>query len=200
MVRPERDRIGGDSENHVEIDEAWVGRMTRGEGRGVRDQSLVICAVEVRRSKPNLGIGGTVPRRNGRYAGRVRLEVIPDRSARSIMGFIEAAIEPGAQVVTDAWSSYNGLTARGFRHVPVPMHGNSALAEDYLPSSIWCSAISRRGCGVAIMAYRGSTCRRISTSMRSDSAGGSIRSTASGRCSELAVGLRIFGRMAAPAL
>jgi transposase-like protein len=49
------------------------------------------------------------------------------------MGFIEAAVEPGAQIVTDPWSSYNGLTVKGYRHVPVPMHGNPALAEDYLP-------------------------------------------------------------------
>lgn len=133
MVRPERDRIGGDPEIHVESDEAWVGGMTRGKGRGVHDQSLVICAVEVRRRKPNAGSGGAVPRRNGRYAGRVRLEVIPDRSAKSIMGFVEAAIEPGAQVVTDAWGSYNGLSQRGYRHVPVPMYGDPAKAEDYLP-------------------------------------------------------------------
>lgn len=133
MVRPERDRIGGDPENHVEIDETWVGGMTRGQGRGVHDQSLVIAAVEVRRRKPNAGIGGPVPRRNGRYAGRVRLEVIPDRSAKSLIGFIQGAVEPGVQVVSDAWRGYNTLTAKGYRHVPVTMGGNPALAEDYLP-------------------------------------------------------------------
>jgi hypothetical protein len=44
MVRPDRDRIGGHPRDHVEIDEAWVGGRTRGEGRGVHDQSLVIAA------------------------------------------------------------------------------------------------------------------------------------------------------------
>ena len=45
MVRPDRDRIGGQPRDHVEIDESWVGGRTRGEGRGVHDQSLVIAAV-----------------------------------------------------------------------------------------------------------------------------------------------------------
>ena len=64
MVRPRRDRIGGQPRDHVEIDESWVGDRTRGEGRGVHDQSLVIAAVEVRQRKPE-NVNG-VPRRNGR--------------------------------------------------------------------------------------------------------------------------------------
>ena len=35
MVRPDQDRIGGRPKEHVEVDEAWVGGRTRGEGRGV---------------------------------------------------------------------------------------------------------------------------------------------------------------------
>src|ERR1700745_3617503 len=34
MVRPDRDRIGGQPRDHVEIDESWVGGRTRGEGPG----------------------------------------------------------------------------------------------------------------------------------------------------------------------
>lgn len=133
MVRPDRDRIGGNPEDHVEVDETWIGGATRGQGRGVHDQSLVIAAVEVRRRKPNAGIGAKVPRRNGRYAGRVRLEVIPDRSARSLVGFVHGAVEPGAQVVTDGWGGYNTLTEKGYRHVPVVIAGNPDVVEDYLP-------------------------------------------------------------------
>jgi hypothetical protein len=76
---------------------------------------------------------GAVPRRNGRYAGRIRLEVVPDRSAKSLVGFVEAAVEPGAQVVTDAWGAYNTLTEKGYRHVPVAMSGNPAMPDDHLP-------------------------------------------------------------------
>lgn len=67
MVRPDRDRIGGRANEHVEVDETWVGGRTRGEGRGVHHKTLVACAVEVRRRAP-----GTAQdmRKDGRYAGR----------------------------------------------------------------------------------------------------------------------------------
>ena len=133
MVRPGRDRIGGQPRDHVEIDKSWVGGRTQGEGRGVHDQSLVIAAVEVRPRKPE-NVNG-VPRRNGRYAGRIRMEVVPDRSARSLCGFVEAAVEPGAVVVTDAWGGYATLPDRGYRHLPVAAQGDPSVAEDFLPIS-----------------------------------------------------------------
>jgi hypothetical protein len=99
MVRPDRDRIGQNPDEHVEIDESWVGGKTRGQGRGVHDQTLVVAAVEVRRSKPKGH--GSAPRRHGRCAGRIRLEVISDRSAATVIPFVQGAVEPGAQIVTD---------------------------------------------------------------------------------------------------
>jgi hypothetical protein len=41
MVRPDQDRIGGRANEHVEVDETWVGGRTRGEGRGVHHKVLV---------------------------------------------------------------------------------------------------------------------------------------------------------------
>ena len=76
-----------------------------------------------------------MPRRNGRYAGRIRMEVVPDRSARSLCGFVEAAVEPGAVVVTDAWGGYATLPDRGYRHLPVAAQGDPSVAEDFLPIS-----------------------------------------------------------------
>jgi Transposase zinc-ribbon domain/ISXO2-like transposase domain len=113
MVRPERDRIGGDPENHVELDETLVGGATRGLGRGVHDLSLVVAAVEVRRRNPKAN--GQVLRRHGRYAGRVRLEVMPDRSAKSLVGFVEAAVEPGACASGDPWQSRDGRGLLAYR-------------------------------------------------------------------------------------
>src|ERR1700722_12138034 len=52
MVRPDQDRIGGRANEHVEVDESWIGGRTRGEGRGVHHKVLVACAVEVRHRKP----------------------------------------------------------------------------------------------------------------------------------------------------
>ena len=48
MVRPHQDRIGGRANEHVEVDETWIGGRTRGEGRGVHHKVLVACAVEAK--------------------------------------------------------------------------------------------------------------------------------------------------------
>ena len=78
MVRSDQDRIGARAGEHVEVDETYVGGRTRGEGRGVHHKTLVAAAVEVSHREP-----GTAQdkRKDGRYAGRVRLSVAADRSA-----------------------------------------------------------------------------------------------------------------------
>jgi transposase-like protein len=133
MVRPDRDTIGGNlgRGDHVEIDETWVGGATRGEGRGVHDQSLVIAAVEVRTRPPKKG--DKPMRRGGRYAGRLRMDVVPDRTAKSLCGFIENAVTPGAMIITDAAPSYSTLAAKGFEHLPVVEANDPKVAEEYLP-------------------------------------------------------------------
>jgi ISXO2-like transposase domain len=50
-----------------------------------------------------------------------------------LISFVEGAVEPGTQIVSDAWGGYNELTQRGYQHVPVAMSGNPAMAEAYLP-------------------------------------------------------------------
>ena len=86
MVRPGRDRIGGNlaRRDHVEIDETWVGGKTRGEGRGTHDMTLVIGAVEVRQRPPKKG--DKPERRGGRYAGRLRLAAPPQHGASVGLG------------------------------------------------------------------------------------------------------------------
>jgi transposase-like protein len=128
MVRPDRDRIGGVKGQHVEVDETWIGGATRGEGRGVHNQTLVVAAVEVRQKADS-----TKARRGGRYAGRLRMDVVPNRSARALCGFVEKAVEPGAMVITDAAPSYATLTERGYAHLPVVEAGDAQVAEEYLP-------------------------------------------------------------------
>jgi transposase-like protein len=130
MVRPDRDRIGGRADEHVEVDETWVGGRTRGEGRGVHHKTLVAAAVEVRQREPGTKLDA---RRNGRYAGRVRLAVIPDRSAASLCGFVEHAVEPGTKIVTDNWSGYADIAARGYDHHAIAERGDPRVAEEHLP-------------------------------------------------------------------
>jgi hypothetical protein len=84
MVRPDQDRIGGRVGEHVEVDETYVGGKTRGEGRCVHHRTLVSAAVEIRHLKPG---NAQDNRKDGRYAGRVRLAVapaaLPNRCANS---------------------------------------------------------------------------------------------------------------------
>lgn len=130
MVRPDQDRIGGKPDETVEADETWVGGRTRGKGRGVHDMVLVACAVEVRQRKRT---GSLNKRKTGRYAGRVRLSVVPDRSAKSLVGFIESVVMPGTTVITDDWSGYAALGKRGYLHTAVAERGDMEVAETFLP-------------------------------------------------------------------
>jgi ISXO2-like transposase domain len=114
--------------DHVEIDETWI---VRGEGGGpkVDDSVLVSAAVEV-------GIRPTKKddkpmRRGGRFAGRSRLGIVPNRSARTLVGFVEKVVEPGAMVGTDAAPAYNNLSESEYVHLLVVEAGNGGFAEEY---------------------------------------------------------------------
>jgi len=130
MVRRNQDRIGGLPGEHIEADETWVGGRTRGKGRGVHDMVLVCGAVEVRWRK---GESPLNKRRAGRYAGRLRLAIVPDRSMESLCGFIKSAVEPGNMVVTDGCDSYGDIVHSGYNLFAVPTRGDHKVAEAYLP-------------------------------------------------------------------
>lgn len=137
MVRPDADKIG--NEHPVELDETWVGGRTRGEGKGMHHKVCVVGAVEVRKRKANLkeklhkGQSKAIPRRGGRYAGRLRLSVVPDRTAHSLVGFARAAIAPGTKIITDDWSGYDKLNTYGYTHQAVAERGDVSVAEEWLP-------------------------------------------------------------------
>ena len=127
MVRPGRDKIGTDGW-HVEVDESYVGGRTRGEGRGTTHKVLVAGAVEVRVL--------TKPRRKGErqlYAGRLRLALVPSRAKPALERFVQAAVEPGTTVVTDAWTGYEGLGALGYEHHPITIGGDQSRTDESLP-------------------------------------------------------------------
>ena len=123
---------------------------TRGEGRGVHHKVLVACAVEVRHRKP-----GTArdKRNDGRYAGRVRLAVAADRSAKSLCGFVDGAVAPGTLIVTDDWSGYADLRKRGYDHHAIAECGDSEVTDEFLPIihlvfanlKTWLTGIHHRG-------------------------------------------------------
>ena len=139
MVRPDRDRIGG--EYVVEVDEAEVGGRTRGEGRGVHHKATVVGAVEVRRGDPEeirrkrkrQKHDKGRPVRGETYAGRLRLRHVPNRGGMTLTSFVLDSVAKGSTVVTDGWIGYDGLKKLGYQHEPVVLGGDPELTEAVLP-------------------------------------------------------------------
>ena len=101
MVNTAREPLHGE----VEVDETWIG----GEQAGLRGSrqlkhrraALVLVAVEKR----------------GQASGRVRMGVIPDFKAVTIMSFLTQHVAPGSTIYTDGLKSFSGLLEAGFKHV-----------------------------------------------------------------------------------
>ncbi len=130
MVRPERYHIG--AEWPVEIDEVYIGGATRGEGEGVHHKTIVVGAVEVRRRDGGVNSKSHDSRRL--YAGRLRLAVVADRSAKSLVPFITRNVVRGAKVKTDAHYGYRDLCeVHGYSHESVAIRGDPKAAERHLP-------------------------------------------------------------------
>ena len=116
MIRPGRQPLI----ERVEADETLVGGSRPGKpGRGAAGKTLRAGAVESGRGKAR-----------GRRLGRLRLAVLPDASATSLLGFLAAHVARPAAVATDGWSGYAGLNAAGYGHEPVRLRtswGDAAL-------------------------------------------------------------------------
>ncbi len=76
MVNPEREAL----KDKVEVDETYLGGHEAGlkGGRQLLEKALIVGAVEVR----------------AMAAGRVRLQVVPDASARSLTSFVKRTVAP----------------------------------------------------------------------------------------------------------
>jgi transposase-like protein len=115
MVRPDRDRISGT----VEVDETYVGGLEEGRKGGRQREStktIVVGAVQVK----------------GEGSGRVRLEIVRDVSADSLVGFVERSVAPESIVLTDAWQGYAALRTKGYNHRP-KTQGTGKNAPKLLP-------------------------------------------------------------------
>lgn len=110
MVRPGREMLSG----RVEVDEVLIGGRQKGRGgRSLVGKSLVVIAVEAK---------------DDGSPGRIRLQKIPDGSAKALTDFIRRNIAPGSVLLTDGWRGYVKLD--GFDHHPTDLagHGKEALA------------------------------------------------------------------------
>ena len=127
LVAPDRDRLRGE----VEVDEAYIGGVEPGRpGRGAVTKSIVMVAVEVIRY-PAKGLDGS-PIEKMR-AGRIRMGVVPDLSAETLVPWVVANVEEGSTVLTDGNAAYNGLKALGYEHQRVFASRKRISTGQYLP-------------------------------------------------------------------
>jgi transposase-like protein len=121
MVFADRTKLSG----VVEVDETYIGGVEHSEstGRGTGNKVLVAVAVELK-DKPN--------KKGIHPLGRVRLSVIKDASADSLLPFIINNIDSGSEVITDGWSGYASLSNNGYKHT-VNVQSKKQIDEKILP-------------------------------------------------------------------
>lgn len=114
MVRPGRDRLTGE----MEVDETYVGGVEPGKkGREPGSKALVVVAAQG----------------DGKRIGRIRLRRIPDASSKSLLSFMNEAIEPGSTLITDGWEGYPSLKEHGYKHKVRVISGSGKTASALLP-------------------------------------------------------------------
>jgi hypothetical protein len=132
MTQTSRARLSGD----VEIDETFVGGRDVGVGGRVKGRKqVVIIACE--------SLSAT-------RMGRIRARRLVDSSSLSLANFIEANVEPGSALLTDAWPPYVSavaeLAGRGLFYVHKPTNLSAAPepAHVYMPHVHRTAALIKR--------------------------------------------------------
>jgi transposase-like protein len=79
----------------IQMDESFFGRL-----KHKQEQVIVVGAIEA-------------------DSGRIKLELVPNRSSETLGGFIDTHIATNATVVTDKWRAYDEITMYPREHLPV---------------------------------------------------------------------------------
>lgn len=72
-----------------------------------------------------------VAQADGAHIGRIRLARVANASQAVLTPTVGRLVEPGAQVLTDAWAGYGGLTKAGYDHQVV--RAGAVVGENLLP-------------------------------------------------------------------
>jgi transposase-like protein len=116
MVRPDRERLKG----LVEVDETYLALTDREEPiapAGRKNKTTkVLVAIAVEMHEP-------------RGFGRIRLSRIANDSDACVVPFVQASVEPGAQVRTDGSAAYRSLKDLGYDHQRRVMLGSGTPAH-----------------------------------------------------------------------
>jgi transposase-like protein len=69
--------------------------------------------------------------------GRLRLQVVADGSAESLVGFVESNVEAGSEVRTDGLISYNKLAEKGYTYKIVETHALEHIHKTFGNLKTW---------------------------------------------------------------
>jgi transposase-like protein len=114
MVRPDRDRLIG----IVEVDETFVGGVSRGKDGAGSEKVPVMIAVE------KTG--------NGRKLGRIRLEITDRPGTVELREFAQRTVTPGSTICTDGAIYLRKLAKKGYTHKYTNSY-NAPNKADILP-------------------------------------------------------------------
>ncbi len=109
MVRHGRELLSG----LVEVDETFVGGLSKGGFRKRSSKTLVGIAAEIR----------------GDGIGRIRLGRLNDSSTPSVVAFVRRAVASGSTVVTDGGWAYRSIMDHGYDHRPTVLKGKGDEAS-----------------------------------------------------------------------
>jgi len=98
MVNSLREPLRGE----IEMDETWVGGYQQGleESRQLKGRKAALVLVAVERSEQR--------------AGRARMAVIPDFTARTVVAFVKRNVALGSTLYTDGMPGFRGIVAEGY--------------------------------------------------------------------------------------
>lgn len=162
MVRRERDMVGGEYPVEVDEKWVGGATQGERRGKHHKTLVVGVVEVRPREAipfggvDPNL-IDGQAPemgakgaarkdawRKEGRkskkgghgrgiVAGRLRLQVVPNREQRALSGFVRSVVTLGSVVRTDGWTGYDPLAGLGYRHACAAARGDHAVTNTHLP-------------------------------------------------------------------
>ena len=87
-------------EGGVELDEAYFGGKAKGKrGRGAQNKTIVLGILEM--------------------GGKVRVDIIPDVTAKTLVDSTVKKVKKGSITYTDKWKAYDALIFHGYKHESV---------------------------------------------------------------------------------
>lgn len=141
-------KIGGPGKI-VEIDQSKIGKRKYKRGR-LADGQWLIGLVEIEaifdNYQDNNEDGNEIVMLERGQTGQLRLEILPDKSAETLIEIIVKHVEPGSIILTDESANYEELVEHGYRLYTVVPERDIAASDSGSHTHTLESALKRRIC------------------------------------------------------